>query len=128
MRSTLAIFLASLGMATLAQCSNYASTCQECHMWNGHNADNNGHLLKCYCFGGRFHPNDWSELHLNERIGNANGQLVYNSAGHRGSCKDFILHYSEYWATCTRADGSEARVMIDLNHWISNRDGRLSFD
>ncbi|KXJ93750.1 hypothetical protein Micbo1qcDRAFT_193121 [Microdochium bolleyi] len=110
--------LACLGLATTGT-ALLTATCNQCHMFNGHGADTNGHLLRCLC--ARIGGDEWkaeahfSEIHLNDLIGNSNGNLVWNSRDHRGSCWDFVLHdQHEYWATCRQQDGGERRTMIDL--------------
>lgn len=73
MRTNISILVGFIGVAVAG---GFSGSCYDCHMFNGHNADMNGHLLKCICGDGRGEW-DWTEIGLDAFIGNVNGNLAW---------------------------------------------------
>ncbi|KAL8298950.1 hypothetical protein RB597_007533 [Gaeumannomyces tritici] len=96
-----------------------SETCSECLMTDGWIPDSrHGSVLQCYCIddGGWYHT---AYIWLDRKIGNNNGQLIWNSSKFFETCDNQeILDNHILQATCARSDGTRPLSKLDLEAYI----------
>lgn len=121
-----AVFVASIVLAGQAFAGGFSSTCKDMRL--------DGTRLKAKCqmaVGGKWA--DESSINLNDRIGNSNGVLLWDSKKFDDNCKNKLLGPANsikllLKAQCRTKVGSYVQAEINLNERISNINGKLKYE
>ncbi|OAA54682.1 Cyanovirin-N [Cordyceps fumosorosea ARSEF 2679] len=121
MRWTRNTVAAALALATLGSCVHYTDSCADTNLsgttLSGHCGDNKGN-------------NPYSSLDLSKKVGNNWGVLTWGGVSFQNSCSEIVYNS---WngvlsAKCGNGGGRDVRTVLNLNNYISNNWGVLTFD
>ncbi|KAJ3492861.1 hypothetical protein NLG97_g5103 [Lecanicillium saksenae] len=112
---------AVLALATVGSCVHYTDSCSDTQLQgttlSGHCGDNKG-------------GNPYSSVDLSQKIGNEWGVLTWGTQGFQNSCSE--INYNSWngvlSAKCGNGGGRDVRTVLNLNDYISNNFGQLTFD
>ncbi|RVD83811.1 uncharacterized protein DFL_005585 [Arthrobotrys flagrans] len=113
------IAILAVGVPTIVQAGGFASSCAQVFL--------GGTWINALCknSAGTYIP---TARDLNAEIGNANGLLVRRSSGYASVCRDCSLTtVGLFKCSCPRINRYQA-ASINLNNFLSNRNGILTWD